>query len=143
MTTRHSGSLGSFFVRRFKPTQTIVAIKTKPSKSKMTKLKNLRVVSLNTSTDGRSLLHRYATAPGKGVLKPYKNSILISMNMEEHQRPLNKRQEKREMRRCHNRDVPQGYSLTKESIPRAIQVCPIPGDNVPEICHNPRKRGRC
>ena len=77
------------------PIRPSLAIKMKPSRSKMTKLKNLRVVLSIHQQMGESI-SPILLAQEKGVLKPCKNSILISMSMEAHQRPLNKRQEKPE-----------------------------------------------
>ena len=63
------------------------------------------------------------------------------MSMVTHQRPLNKRQEKREteevsqLGRSH-----KAIASPKKSIPQAIQVCLILGDNVPGLSITEEKR---
>ena len=122
------------------PIRPSLAIKMKPSKSKMTKLKNLRV--------GLSIRQQMveSTSPilldqEKDELKPCKNSIPILMNMEEHQRHLNKRQEKLETEVVSQLGTSHKATASpKKLIPQAIQVYLIPGDNVPGLSTTEEKK---
>ena len=80
-------------------------------------------------------------AQEKGVLKPCKNSILISMSMGTHQKPLNKQQEKPETEAVSQQGMShKAIASPKKSIPQAIQVCLIPGDNVPGLSITEEKK---
>ena len=122
------------------PSRPSLAIKTKPSRSKMTKRKNLRVVP-STRQQMVGSTSPIPLAQEKGVLKPCKNSILISMSMEAHQRPLNKRQEKPETEAVSQLGMfHKVIASPKKLIPQAIQVCLILGDNVPGLSTTEEKR---
>ena len=63
------------------------------------------------------------------------------MNMEEHQKLLNKRQEKRETEAVSQQGMShKAIASPKKSIPQTIQVCLIPGDNVPGLSTTEEKR---
>ena len=122
------------------PIRPSLAIKMKPSRSKMTKLKNLRVVpSIRQQMVGST--SPILLAQEKGVLKPCKNLILISMSMVAHQKHLNKRQEKQETEAVSQRGMSHKATASpKKSIPQAMQACLILGDNVPGLSIIEEKR---
>ena len=63
------------------------------------------------------------------------------MSMEAHQRHLNKRQEKRETEVASQREMSHKATVSpKKSIPQAMQVYLIPGDNVPGLSITEEKR---
>ena len=120
--------------------QTIIGNKNETFKVQDDKAQKFASGSLNTSTDG-GVYFTIPLALGKGVLKPCKNSILISMSMEAHQRPLNKRQEKPETEAVSQQGMShKAIASPKKSIPQATQDCLILGDNVPGLSITEEKK---
>lgn len=106
----------------------------------MTKRKNLRVV-LSTRQQMVASTSPIPLALGKGVLKPCKNSIPISMSMEVHQKPLNRRKEKPETEAVSQQGMShKAIASPKKSIPQATQDCLILGDNVPGLSITEEKK---
>ena len=96
------------------PNKRSLEIRTKPSKSKMIRLKSLRMGTLNPATDG-GVYFTDTTGSGKRRQKPCKNWIHSLMNMEEHQKskaPEQTTGKTRDGGGITSNDIPVGYSLT-------------------------------
>lgn len=120
--------------------QTIIGNKNETFKVQDDKAQNLRV-GLSIHQQMVESTSPILLAQEKGVLKPCKNLILISMSMVAHQKLLNKRQEKQETEAVSQRGMSHKATASpKKSIPQAMQVCLILGDNVPGLSITEEKR---